>query len=81
MGNVGRVFLIAAGASMLIIPAFAQRASDPVTAQYGGCGAANGAGSNATNYYGSGNPCGFTYSVPEQREIQLLNENPQCAMH
>jgi hypothetical protein len=72
---------MAASTSILVIPVLGQHPKDPVTAQYGACGAANGGGPNSTNYYGKGNPCAFTYNVPEEQEIQLLNENPQCSMH
>ena len=78
---VPRNFLLA-GALLISAPAFAQRAKDPVTAQYGGCGAPNGGGVNSTNYYGGGaDPCAFTYSVPAERMNQLLHEVNYCTMY
>ncbi|HLJ49213.1 MAG TPA: hypothetical protein VKU01_24540 [Bryobacteraceae bacterium] len=44
------------------------------------CAAPNGAGPHSTNLYGSGNPCAFTYSVPDRMEGKLLLDNPQCSM-
>src|SRR5262245_41008365 len=73
--------LRAAGMAVLALPALSQPSKVPSPTQYGVCGAANGAGPNSTNYYGKGNPCAFTYSVPEERENQLLRENPQCTIH
>jgi hypothetical protein len=71
-----------AGVLLIAAPAFAQRAKDPVTAQYGACGAPNGGGPNSTNYYGGGaDPCAFTYSVPAERMNQLLNEVNYCTMY
>jgi hypothetical protein len=67
--------------SILVIPVFAQLSKAPSAAQYGPCGAANGGGPDSTNYYGNGDPCAFIYNVPQDRQIQLLNENPQCTMH
>ncbi len=76
-----RPFLLA-GALLISAPAFAQRVKDPVTAQYGACGAPNGGGANSTNYYGGGaDPCAFTYSVPAERINQLLNEVNYCTMY
>jgi hypothetical protein len=79
--NRARVLLMAASMSILVMPVFAQHSRDPATAQYGPCSAANGGGPNSTSYYGEVNPCAFTYNVPEDREIRLLNENPQCTMY
>ncbi len=74
--------LLLVGTLLIAAPAFAQRAKDPVTAQYGPCGAANGGGTNSTNYYGGGaDPCAFTYSVPAERLNQLLNEVSYCTMY
>jgi hypothetical protein len=76
-----RPFLLV-GALLISVPAFSQRAKDPVTAQYGPCGAPNGGGANSTNYYGGGvDPCAFTYSVPAERINQLLNEVHYCTMY
>jgi hypothetical protein len=76
-----RPFLLV-GALLISVPAFSQRAKDPVTAQYGPCGAPNGGGANSTNYYGGGvDPCAFTYSVPAERINQLLNEVNYCTMY
>ena len=67
---------------LISLPALAQRPKDAVTSQYGGCGAPNGAGPNSTNYYGGGaNPCAFTYSLPADRLIQLLNDVNYCTMY
>ncbi len=61
---------------------FAQRTKDPVTAQYGPCGAANGSGGNSTNYYGGGaDGCAFTYSVPAEQLNRLLNDNGYCTLY
>jgi hypothetical protein len=76
-----RPFLFA-GLLLISAPAFGQRAKDPVTAQYGACGGANGGGANSTNFYGGGaNGCAFTYSVPAERMNQLLNEVNYCTMY
>jgi len=73
---------LAAVALLISAPLFAQSAKDPVRAQYGPCGAANGGGANSTNYYGGGaDPCAFTYSVPAERMNQLLNEVNYCTMY
>lgn len=45
------------------------------------CDAANGGGANSTNYYGSGNPCAFRYSVPQENLNRLLNEVSYCSMY
>ena len=77
-----RRLLLFSVALLLSIPLFAQRAKDPVTAQYGDCGAPNGRGANSTNYYGgAADPCAFTYSVPADRMNQLLNEAKYCTMY
>lgn len=53
----------------------------PVFAQgYRPCAAPNGGGPHSTNLYGSGDPCAFTYNVPDRMEGKLLQENPQCTM-
>lgn len=79
--NGVRALAALAVCTIAMIPAFAQRQKDPVAAHYGDCGAANGGGPNSTNYYGSGNPCAFTYSVPAERINDLLNEVPYCTMY
>jgi hypothetical protein len=68
-------------AILFTLPALGQNRKDPVTANYGNCGAANGSGPNSTNYYGSGDPCKFVYSVPADRLNQLLNDVPYCSMY
>lgn len=45
------------------------------------CDAANGGGPNSTNYYGSGNPCAFRYSIPQENLNRLLNEVSYCSMY
>jgi Sel1 repeat len=45
------------------------------------CGAANGGGPNSTNYYGSGDPCAFRYSVPQENLNRLLNDVRYCSMY
>lgn len=68
-------------ASVAIIPTLAQRPKDPAPSHYGDCGAPNSGGPNSTNYYGSGNPCAFTYSIPAERINELLNDVPYCTMY
>jgi len=63
-----------------LLPASGQnRRNDSNTS--GNCGAPNGSGPNSTNYYGSGNPCAFRYSVPEENLNRLLNEVSYCTMY
>src|SRR3569833_1658414 len=60
----------------------AQRPRDPVTAHYGECGAPNGGGRNSTNNNARGaNPCAYTYSLPADRLIQLLNDVNYCTLY
>ena len=53
----------------ITLTAFAQnpRPRDPAAAPHSNCGAANGGGPNSTNYYGTGDPCAYLYSVPAER--------------
>ncbi len=73
--------LIASTVGLTSASAAQQASKDPVTAHYGTCGAANGGGPNSTNYYGTGNPCAFTYSIPEDRMNQVLTNVPYCTMY
>ena len=46
-----------------------------------GCEAPNGGGANSTNYYGSGDPCAYRYSIPSENLNRLLNEVSYCSMY
>jgi hypothetical protein len=68
-------------ASIAVIPALAQRQKDTVNSHYGPCGAPNSGAPNSTNYYGNGDPCAYTYSVPADRINDLLNDVSYCTMY
>ncbi len=79
--KVAQAFAIAGIASLAASPGLAQARNDPARSYYGNCGAPNGSGPGTTNYYSSGDPCAFTYSVPDARVPQFMNENPQCTLY
>ena len=79
--KIAKALAFAGIASAATYSGFAQGRNPPAKSPYGNCGAPNGDGPGTTNYYSSGDPCAFTYSVPDALVPQFMNENPQCTLY